>query len=117
MKGLYPAVFKYDDVKRQWDFYFPDFEEIIMYGGGFNLYEAFWRAEDIINSVLYKYELLKKDIKRPSNIQDIELKSGEEVHLIRVNTKGYMRYQKIISYLQLQQEIAESPEIIPVPLN
>ena len=116
MKGLYPAVFRYDEADKCYYVSFPDVESCFTDGN--NLYEAFENAEDVINLALSAYEDLNEGVyKEPCKIEDIKLKAGEEVHLIRVNTEGYKKYMKIIKYLELQREIVSNSEMIPVPLS
>ena len=116
MKGLYPAVFSYDEQYQCYYVNFPDVKGCYTYGE--TLYEAFENAEDVINLMLSTYEEMNDD--EPvslSKLSELELKPGETAYLIRVNTEGYRKYQNIIRYLELQREIVSNPEMIPVPLS
>lgn len=87
-KYVYPAIFTPEE--KGYSVFFPDLEGC--YTCGDDLNDAIMMAEDVLAFVLYDYEAEKRNIPKPSRLEEVSLEAeGDFVNYIACDTIEYVK--------------------------
>lgn len=87
-KYAYPAIFT-PEAEGGYSVLFPDLEGC--YTCGDDMPDALVMANDVLELVLYSYEINKKAIPAPSDIKNIEVKDNDIISLVVADTINYVK--------------------------
>ena len=85
----FPAIISYDNNDGVYYVNFPDIQGC--YTDGKNLREAIDNADDALNLMLLHLETQGKIIPTPQNLNEINLKCGQIVTLVKADTETYSK--------------------------